>query len=266
MSRGRELRGTPPWCWRASLSWLSRPVAAALPSSGWQTERLPSRPRTPHSPRSPSCSPSPKTGQEPWSRRFPPKRGRESNQCQRRLLLVPTPLLDAAPSVRAVERAHSQAIATRELPAATAEASQPDMPGKVMAPGTRKSCGTMTKSRCGPSSFPEQRLYRRLRTRGRSPGQSRQGPLALLRTRPVGRVQETSPRCRLFAPRWSTGWPARRRSPYQALFQRAVNTIADAVRNSAKDDSTRSADIRSAVLALEDRVPLESPTCGSVAR
>jgi len=42
----------------------------------------------------------------------------------------------------------------------------------------------------------------------------------------------------------------------QALFQRAVNTIADAVKNSAKDDSTRAADIRAAVLALEDRVPL----------
>jgi hypothetical protein len=42
----------------------------------------------------------------------------------------------------------------------------------------------------------------------------------------------------------------------QALFQHAVNTIADAVKNAAKDDSTRSADIRSAVLALENRGPL----------
>ncbi len=42
----------------------------------------------------------------------------------------------------------------------------------------------------------------------------------------------------------------------QVLFKHAVNKIADAVKNSSRDNSTRSADIRSAVLALEDREPL----------
>ena len=42
----------------------------------------------------------------------------------------------------------------------------------------------------------------------------------------------------------------------QALFRRAVNTIAEAAKNSAKDDPTRSTDIRTATLALEDRLPL----------
>ena len=160
-------RGTPPWCWLASLSWLFPPVAAALRSRGWQTERLPSRPRPPHNPRSPGCSPSPKRGRKPWSRPFP-KRGRKPNQCQGRPLRSPHRFWMPRSSVR---KRSSGPTAKRLRPVSCRlplnwRASRM-CPAKCWPQGP-ESPRKMTKSRCGPSSFllPDRRRYRRLRTRG----------------------------------------------------------------------------------------------------
>jgi hypothetical protein len=137
---------------------------------------------------------------------------------------VPTPLLDAAlKQADAVEQTHRQAVAARVLPSFSEVASQPDMAGKATAAGTK----TSAKDDKEP-----------VRTFKLS------GPAAAAPVPPV-RPQVVE---------WLASEAAKPAN--QALFQRAVNTIAEAVKNSAKDDSTRSADIRSAVLALEDRVPL----------
>ena len=187
----------------------------------------------------------------------PPEKGPGIESMSAPVAPVPTPLLDAAlKRAEAVERAHSQAIATRELPAATAEASQPDMPGKVMAPGTRKSAHddkepvrTFKLSGQAPVSTPPD-----AGSKSRSEPPRTTGPLADPASRSGSGDVATVPPVRAQVVDWLASEAAKPAN--QALFQRAVNTIADAVRNSAKDDSTRSADIRSAVLALEDRVPL----------
>ncbi len=154
----------------------------------------------------------------------PPDRGPATESMSGPGASVPTPLLDAAlKQAEAVEQTHRRAVATRALPSISEVASQPDMAGKATAAGTK----TAAKDGKEP-----------VRTFELS------GPAAAAPLPPV-RPQVVE---------WLASEAAKPAN--QALFQRAVNTIADAVKNSAKDDSTRSADIRTAVLALEDRVPL----------
>ncbi len=70
----------------------------------------------------------------------PPEKGPGTEPMTAPVAPAPTPLLDAAlKHAEAVEQTHRQAIAARELPSSSAVASQPDMPCKVMAAGTRTS-------------------------------------------------------------------------------------------------------------------------------
>jgi hypothetical protein len=149
---------------------------------------------------------------------------------------VPTPLLDAAlKHAEAVEQVHRETKA-RELSSSTAVASQPDVPGRASAAGTRKSAQDAKEP---VRSFKLPQEAPRL-----SP------PDGGVKSGSESQVQPV----RSQVVEWLASEAAKPAN--QALFQRAVNTIADAVKNSAKDESTRSADIRSAVLALEDRAPL----------
>ena len=188
-----------------------------------------------------------------------PEKGSETESMSGPVVPVPTPLLDAAlKHAEAVEQAHRQAIATRELPPSTEVASQPDVPSKVSAAGTRKSAKddkepvrTFKLSSSGQAqvSTPSDAG---LKSRTEPPRTS--APLANPASRSGSGDVATVPPVRAQVIDWLASEAAKPAN--QALFQRAVNTIADAVKKSAKDDSTRSADIRSAVTALEDRVPL----------
>jgi len=170
---------------------------------------------------------------------------------------APTPLLDAAlKHAEAVEQTHRQAVPARELAPSSDVASQPDMSGKVTAAGTRtpakddkEPVRTFKLSGQAPGSTPPDTGSK---PRPKPPGTS--APLSDPARRPgSGDVATVPPVCPQVV-EWLASEASKPAN--QALFQRAVNTIAEAVKNSAKDDSTRSADIRSAVLALEDRVPL----------
>jgi hypothetical protein len=170
---------------------------------------------------------------------------------------APTPLLDAAlKHAEAVEQTRRQAVATRDLPSSSTVASQPDISANVVAAVTRtpakddkepvrsfKFSGQAPVS--APSDVELKSGTEPARTTSPAAGTSgRSGPGDIASVPPVHQqVVE-----------WLAGEAAKPAN--QALFQRAVNTIADAVKNSVKDDPTRSADIRSAVLAFEDRVPL----------
>jgi len=188
-----------------------------------------------------------------------PEKGSGTESMSGPVAPVPTPLLDAAlKRAEAVEQAHRQAIATRELPPSTEVASQPDMPSKVLAAGPRKSAKddkepvrTFKLSSSGQAqvSTPSDAG---LKPRSEPPRTT--APRADPASRSGSGDVATVPPVRAQVVDWLASEAAKPAN--QALFQRAVNTIADAVKNSAKDDSTRSADIRSAVLALEDRVPL----------
>jgi len=152
-----------------------------------------------------------------------------------------TPLLDAAlKHAEAVERTHRQAVASRELPSSSEVASLPDRSSKAAAPGT----GTPAKDDKEPVRTFKLSQQVPLSTPTDSGSASRSGSGNVAPVPPVGNQVVD----------WLASEAAKPAN--RALFQRAVNTIADAIKNSAKDDSTHSADIRSAVLALEDRVPL----------
>ncbi|MGO8899893.1 MAG: hypothetical protein ACLQU5_16305 [Isosphaeraceae bacterium] len=188
-----------------------------------------------------------------------PEKGSETESMSGPAAPVPTPLLDAAlEHAEAVEQAHREATAARELPSSTEVASQPDVPGKVLAAGPRKSAKddkepvrTVKLSSSGQAqvSTPSDAG---LKSRSEPPRAT--APLADPASRSGSGDVATVPPVRAQVVDWLAVEAAKPAN--QALFQRAVNTIADAVKNSAKDDSTRSADIRSAVLALEDRAPL----------
>ena len=69
-----------------------------------------------------------------------PEKGSGTESMSGPVAPVPTPLLDAAlKRAEAVEQAHRQAIATRELPPSIEVASQPDVPSKALAAGPSKS-------------------------------------------------------------------------------------------------------------------------------
>jgi len=187
----------------------------------------------------------------------PPEKGPGTESMIGPVAPAPTPLLDAAlKHAEAVEQTHRQAIAARELPSSSAVASQPDMPCKVMAAGTKTSAKddkepvrTFKLSGQAPGSTPPD-----VGSKSRSEPPRTTAPLSDPASRSGSGDVATVPPVRAQVVDWLASEAAKPAN--QALFQRAVNTIADAVKNSAKDDSTRSADIRSAVLALEDRVPL----------
>ncbi len=172
---------------------------------------------------------------------------------------APTPLLDAAlKQAEAVEQTRRQAVATRELPSSSEVASQPDLSGKV----TPAAIKTLTQDDKKPVRTFE--LTAAGLAAGSTPSETGSRPGAPLsktdapRSDPASRSGSGAvapvPPVRPQVVDWLASEAAKPAN--QALFRRAVNTIADAVKNSAQDDSTRSADIRSAVLALEDRVPL----------
>ena len=83
------------------------------------------------------------------------------------------------------------------------------------------------------------RLKTIARESARQPGEAQPAALWLLRSQVV---------------EWLASDPLR--PACQALLRRAVASMADATTTPAVDATTRSAEIRSAVLALEDRVPL----------
>ncbi len=172
---------------------------------------------------------------------------------------VPTRLLDAAlKQAEAVEQTRRQAVATRALTSTSEVASQPDMSGKAPAAGTRTPAND------------DQEPVRTFKLSGQAAvatapdagSKSKSRPEPPRTTAPLSDPASRSgsgdvapvPPVRPQVVDWLASEAAKPAN--QALFKRAVNTIADAVKNSAKDDSTRAADIRAAVLALEDRVPL----------
>ena len=170
---------------------------------------------------------------------------------------VPTPLLDAAlKHAEAVEQAHREAIAAREMPL-NRSCGQPDGPSKVLAAGMSKSAQDDKEPvRSFKLSSSGQTQVSTPRTRGEA--QVRPPRTTAPHADPARRSGSgdvpTEPPVRAQLIEWLASEAAKPAN--QAMFQRAVNTIADAVKNSVKDDPTRSADVRSAVLALEDRVPL----------
>ena len=150
---------------------------------------------------------------------------------------VPTPMLDAAlKHAEAVEHVH------REASAVAAPESSNNVPGPQETAG--KEPATATKKAAKSDKEPVRSFKLPQDAQSSSPPDGGVKPVAAAQVPPV-RAQVVD---------WLTSEAAKPAN--QALFQRAVNTIADAVKSSAKDDSTRSADIRSAVLALEDRAPL----------
>jgi len=170
---------------------------------------------------------------------------------------VPTPLLDAAlKQAEAVEQTRRQAGASHALPSSSEAASQPDMSGKAtaaaiqtLARDDKKPVRTFEHSgQPGAATAPEAGS----KSRPVLPGTT--APVADLASRSGSGAVAPVPPVRPQVVDWLASEAAKPAN--QALFRHAVNTIADAVKNSAKDDSTRSADIRSAVLALEDKVPL----------
>ena len=171
---------------------------------------------------------------------------------------VPTPLLDAAlKRAEAVEQAYRQAIATRELPPSTEVASQPDMPSKVLAAGPRKSA----KDDKEPvRTFKLSSSGRRVSTpsdaglKPRSEPPRTTAPRADPASRSGSGDVATVPPVRSQVVEWLASETLRPAN--QALLRRAVASMADATTTPAVDATTRSAEIRSAVLALEDRVPL----------
>ena len=159
----------------------------------------------------------------------------------------------------AVEQVHRQAIAARELPSSTAAASQPGV--QVSAVEARKSTQddkepVRTFELSSSSASGQARVSTPpgagLKSGTEPPRTSSPASNSAGRSSTVDVA--TVPPVRAQVMDWLASEAAKPAN--QALFQRAVNTIADAVKNSARDDSSRSADIRSAVLALEDRVPL----------
>jgi len=170
---------------------------------------------------------------------------------------APTPLLDAAlKQAAAVEQFHREAILASESPSATAQSSQPDMQGGSQVAGTGKSVkdnrepvrsfklpasapestppAVASKSQSGPSGtaspVPDQ---------ASPPGSANGAAPPLVRSQVVDLLASEAAK------------PAN-----QALIKSAVATITGTVKAPAKDASTRPAEIHSAVLALEDRVPL----------
>ena len=144
-----------------------------------------------------------------------PEKGPENESMSGPVAPVPTPLLDAAlEHAEAVEQAHRQAIATRELPPSTEVASQPDVPSKVLAAGPRKSAKDdkepvrtfkLSSSGEAQASTPSDAG---LKSRSEPPRTT--APLADPASRSGSGDVATVPPVRT---RWSTGWPARRRSP-----------------------------------------------------
>jgi hypothetical protein len=170
---------------------------------------------------------------------------------------APTPLLDAAlKQAAAVEQFHREAILANESPSAAAQSSQPDMQGGSQVAGTGKSVKDNrepVRSFKLPASAPESTPPAVVsKSQSRSSGTA--SPVPGLASPPGSGAGAVTPRVRsqvvdLLASEASK--PAN-----QALIKTAVATIAGAVKAPTKDDPTRPAEIRSALLALEDRVPL----------
>jgi hypothetical protein len=173
---------------------------------------------------------------------------------------VPTPLLDAAlKHAEAIEHVHREAIAAGQQPLPTNVASQPDGHAQVPAAESKNrswqdeeqawsieiSPNAVKPQVSAPSDVSRKPGSEPSKTKSPDsdpPGRPSSGSAATVL--PVG----------AHVVDWLAGEAAKPAN--QALFQRAVNTIADAVKSSAKDDRTKPADIRAAVLALEDRESL----------
>jgi hypothetical protein len=155
-----------------------------------------------------------------------------------------------------VEQFHREAILANESPSAAAQSSQPDMQGGSQVAGTGKSVKDNrepVRSFKLPASAPESTPPAVVsKSQSRSSGTA--SPVPDQASPPGSGAGAVTPRVRsqvvdLLASEASK--PAN-----QALIKTAVATIAGAVKAPTKDDPTRPAEIRSAALALEDRVPL----------
>ena len=187
-----------------------------------------------------------------------PDRGAQTEAMSGPIAPAPTPLLDAAlKHAAAVEQTHGQPVATHEPPPSSTVASQPDLSGKAAAgtrtpaPDDHEPVRSIKPASAGqaPGSTPPE-----TGSKPRSELPQTTGPIPDPASRSGSGDVATLPPSRAQLVDWLASEAAKPAN--QALFQRVVNTIAVAVKNAAKDESTRAADIRSEVLALEDRVPL----------
>ncbi len=171
---------------------------------------------------------------------------------------APTPMLDAAlKHAEAIEQSHREENPPGDRPATTAAVSQPDPSGKDVAAATKNPVKDDNKvvraskpasGQAAGASPPDAEAKVSSAAAGVTSLASEQSG------RPKSADVAPGPPTRVQVIDWLASEAAKPAN--QVLFHRAVNTIADAVKNSARDESARTSDIRTTLLALEDRAPL----------
>ena len=224
MSRGREARLTAMVlaCLTLSAALAGCRSPFPRPAEGTASRPYPEGARSEMPPLQPVPETLPQTLAAPVSAQG---MGQESQSGP--VAAAPTPLLDAAlKHAEAIDQSRRQASPASDPPSTAVATGRSDTPVNGLV-----AVKTMTAKDDKEPARPPQ-----------------------LPSGPVPAAATPAPPVRAQVVEWLASEAAKPAN--QAMFQRAANTIADAIKSTAKDPGARSADLRSAVLALEDRVPL----------